>query len=162
MEVWKLSDFPATLFLREINFTLFQKIKSSHFTNFQGSNFDFWKNRFRVKSELQKHPEFPHCVQILGKKSHEIAYLVTDFFFTFFTHFHEKKALLEGERFTNFYFSIQFDYQILIWFVLFVFWSKSAPARRTSARHAIFRETKYHATFLQKTIKTAFTRYLLK
>ena len=92
MEVWKLSDFPATLFLREINFTLFQKIKSSHFTNFQGSNFDFWKNRFRVKSELQKHPEFPHCVQILGKKSHEIAYLVTDFFFTFFTHFHEKKG----------------------------------------------------------------------
>ena len=38
--VWKFSNFPATLILREINFGWFQKVKNCHFNNFGG--FEFW------------------------------------------------------------------------------------------------------------------------
>ena len=42
--VWKFSNFPATLILREINFSWYQRVKDWHFNLLGGFEFWFLKN----------------------------------------------------------------------------------------------------------------------
>ena len=39
--VWKFSNFPVTMILREINFGRFQNVKNCHLNHFEGSQFLF-------------------------------------------------------------------------------------------------------------------------
>ena len=58
--LWKFSNFPAILILREISFDWFQKVKNCHLNNFGGEalNFDFWKNSSLKMSKIPKNSEF--------------------------------------------------------------------------------------------------------
>ena len=44
LTMWKFSNFPATLILREINFADFTRSKTVVLTFSEALNFDFWKN----------------------------------------------------------------------------------------------------------------------
>ena len=44
LTMWKFSNFPATLILREINFADFTRSKTVVLTIFEALHFDYWRN----------------------------------------------------------------------------------------------------------------------
>ena len=58
--VWQISNFPATLILRWINFAWFQQVKNCQFNNFGG--FEFWFSKKCHTWKCQKFPMMPNSV----------------------------------------------------------------------------------------------------
>ena len=56
--VCKFSNFPVTLFLREINFGAFHKDKNWHFNNFESFEFWFLEISLLKRSEIPKTSKF--------------------------------------------------------------------------------------------------------
>ena len=77
--MWKFSNFPATLILRDINFGWFQKVKNCHFNKFEG--FEYWfLEKFHIW-KCQKFPKIQTSEVLKWAKWQFLGYKMTNYWF---------------------------------------------------------------------------------